>query len=120
MNERTQELPQPVEAFTASLRDIPDVGNSWWRYFTALMRAVNRERAEFNDSVIIAAQIALQAAKDNPLSLLETLEVMEHKQELITRGLFATREKMAEFMWDQTEEGGTPSPTQSSTPMERT
>ena len=45
MNELTQDSSESVEALTATLRDIPDVGNSWWRYFTALMRAINRERS---------------------------------------------------------------------------
>jgi len=107
MNESNQLSPvmQPVQAVQSLLREIPDVGNSWFRYYVALMRAVSREGAEFADSALIAAQIALQAARDNPLSLMETLEVLEHKQELVTRGLIATREKVSDFLWDQTEEG---------------
>ena len=42
MKELTQDSSESVEALTATLREIPDVGNSWWRYFTALMRAINR------------------------------------------------------------------------------
>jgi hypothetical protein len=77
------------------------MGNSWWRYFIAMTRAFSRESTEFNDSVLIAAQLSLQAARDNPLSLMESLEMVEHSRELVTRGLIATRGKTVDFLSDQ-------------------
>ncbi len=89
----------------ALLKDMPDVSTSWWRYYTAMMRATNREMTEFNDSCLIAAQIALQAARENPMSLLESMEVMQHHQSLVSKGMLSTSEKMSGFVWDQIEEG---------------
>ena len=89
----------------ALLREMPDVSTSWWRYYTAMMRATNREMTEFNDSCLVAAQIALQAARDNPLSMLESMEILQHTQATATKGMLATSEKMTGFMWDQVEEG---------------
>jgi hypothetical protein len=67
------------------MRDLPEVSTSWWRYNVALMRASNREIAEFTDSCLIAAQIAMQAAKGNPMSLVETLEILQHNQAMVTK-----------------------------------
>ena len=103
MNDVLQPL-QPLQSMRALLQEIPDISNSWMRYYIALMRAVDRERTEFNDSALIAAQIAMQAAKDNPMSLLETLEVAEHSRELVTRGILATKSKVTDFAFDQAQE----------------
>lgn len=92
------------QSASAVLREIPGVATNWWRYNLALARAINRERTEFMDSSLIAAQIALQAARQNPLSVWETLEVIEHSEELISRGLLGAREKLSSFAFDQAEE----------------
>ena len=89
----------------ALMKDLPDVSSSFFRYYTALMRATNRESTEFNDSCLIAAQIALEAAKDNPLSLMESLEVLQHSQAMATKGMLSAQEKMSGFVWDTYEEG---------------
>jgi poly(3-hydroxyalkanoate) synthetase len=86
------------------LKELPDVGTSWLRYMTALTRSFNREQTEFLDSYLIAAQIALQAAKDNPMTLRDTLEIMQHKSSLVKKGLRATQEKMTDFSFDQLKE----------------
>ena len=86
------------------IKELPDVGTSWLRYMTALTRSVNREQTEFLDSYLIAAQIALQAAKDNPMSLRDTFEIMQHKSALVGKGMRATQEKMADFSFDQLKE----------------
>jgi hypothetical protein len=96
---------QSLLAMQGLMRDIPDIGNSWWRYTTAMSRAINRERTEFTDSLMIAMQLGLQAAKENPLTLVETLEVMEHGRELMTKGLMGARGKIGDFMFDQTKAG---------------
>jgi len=86
------------------LKDLPDVGTSWMRYMTALTRSFNREQTEFLDSYLIAAQIALQAAKDNPMTLRDTLEIMQHKSTLVGKGVLATHDKMMDFAFDQVKE----------------
>jgi hypothetical protein len=88
----------------AVLKELPDVSTSWLRYMTALTRSFNREQTEFLDSYLIAAQIALQAAKDNPMSLRDTLEIMQHKSSLMTKGARATGEKMTDYLFDQMKE----------------
>lgn len=98
------DLIQPLRSMRDLLKEIPDVSNSFLRYYIALMRAISRERTEFNDSALIAAQIAIQAARENPMSLLETLEVVEHSRELVTRGILATQSKLRDFAFDQLEE----------------
>lgn len=98
------EVLQSTRSMRDLLKEVPDVSNSWLRYYIALMRAVNRENTEFNDSALIAAQIAMQAAKDNPMSLLETLEVVEHSREMVSRGILATRSKIQDYLFDQAEE----------------
>ncbi len=89
----------------ALLRELPDISTSWWRYYTAMARATNREVTEFNDSCLIAAQMALQAAKDNPMSMLETLEIMQHNQALASKGMWGAHEKLSGFALDQWEAG---------------
>nr|VFK57372.1 MAG: hypothetical protein BECKTUN1418F_GA0071002_11146 [Candidatus Kentron sp. TUN]VFK59294.1 MAG: hypothetical protein BECKTUN1418D_GA0071000_10996 [Candidatus Kentron sp. TUN]VFK65724.1 MAG: hypothetical protein BECKTUN1418E_GA0071001_11126 [Candidatus Kentron sp. TUN] len=86
------------------LKDLPDIATSWIRYTLALTRATNREHAEMNDSMMIAAQIALQAARDNPMSLMETLEVLQHNQEIAGKATAASQEKMTGYMYDQIQE----------------
>ena len=62
----------------ALLKEMPDFTTSWMRYTMAMMRASNREVTEFNDNLFIAAQIAMTAARDNPLSVMEAFQIMEH------------------------------------------
>lgn len=88
----------------AVLNEMPDVSTSWLRYMTALTRSINREHTEFLDSYLIAAQIALQAARDNPMSLRDTLEIMLHRQALMQKGVLATQDKMTDFTLDQAQE----------------
>ena len=85
----------------SALKELPDIRTSWMRYMLALTRSVKREETEFLDSYLIAAQIALQAAKDNPMSLRQTMEIMSHKSALMKKGMRATQEKMVEFTFDQ-------------------
>jgi hypothetical protein len=87
------------------VKEMPEVSANMARYMMALMRATNRELTEFTDSCLIAGQIAMRAAKDNPLSLVQTLEVMQHNQQLITKGMMSAQEKMLDFAFDQFEEG---------------
>jgi hypothetical protein len=76
----------------ALLREMPDFTTSWWRYMLAMMRASNREVSEFNDNLFIAAHIAMTAARDNPLSMLETFEIMEHNVGMARKGWPACRQ----------------------------
>jgi hypothetical protein len=84
---------------------MPDVGANFARYMVALTRATNREITEFSDSCMVAAQIAMKAARENPMSLWQTFEVMQHNQALITRGMISAQEKLAGYVFDQVEEG---------------
>lgn len=93
------------KAMSSMLTELPDIGTSWWRYYVAMMRATNREVMEFADSNLIAAQIALQAAKDNPLTAIEALEVFEHNASLVRKGSLGAQEKLAGFIKDTTREG---------------
>nr|VFK24488.1 MAG: hypothetical protein BECKMB1821G_GA0114241_100859 [Candidatus Kentron sp. MB]VFK30723.1 MAG: hypothetical protein BECKMB1821I_GA0114274_101734 [Candidatus Kentron sp. MB]VFK75333.1 MAG: hypothetical protein BECKMB1821H_GA0114242_10208 [Candidatus Kentron sp. MB] len=86
------------------LKDLPDIATSWMRYTLALTRATNREHAEMNDSMMIAAQIALQAARDNPMSLMETLEILQHNQEIAGKMTSASQEKLTGYIYDQVQE----------------
>nr|VFK36883.1 MAG: hypothetical protein BECKSD772F_GA0070984_10074 [Candidatus Kentron sp. SD]VFK40512.1 MAG: hypothetical protein BECKSD772E_GA0070983_10073 [Candidatus Kentron sp. SD]VFK78360.1 MAG: hypothetical protein BECKSD772D_GA0070982_10134 [Candidatus Kentron sp. SD] len=88
----------------AVLKDLPDITTSWIRYTLALTRASNREHAEMNDSMMIAAQIALQAARDNPMSLMETIEILQHNQEIATKAASASQEKLTGYVYDQIQE----------------
>lgn len=89
----------------ALLKETPDITNSWFRYLLAMMRATNREVSEFNDNLYIAAHIALQAAKDNPLSVIDTFEMMGHNVSMAKKGMNGAREKLTDFAFDQLEEG---------------
>jgi hypothetical protein len=85
------------KAMSSMFTDLPDIGTSWWRYYVAMMRATNREIMEFADSNLIAAQIALQAAKDNPMSAVEALEVLEHNAAVMRKGTLGAQEKLLGF-----------------------
>jgi hypothetical protein len=89
----------------ALLKETPDVARSWLRYLLAMLRATNREASEFNDNLLIAAHIALQAAKDNPLSLIETFEIATHNVSMVKKGLSGAKEKLADYAFDQLEAG---------------
>jgi hypothetical protein len=89
----------------AITRELPELGTSVGRYMIALMRATNREVSEFADSCLIAGQTVMRASRDNPLSLTEAIEVMQHNQQLLTKGLMSAQEKMLSFVFDQIEEG---------------
>lgn len=89
----------------ALLKETPDIATSWVRYLMAMMRATNREVSEFNDNLLIAAHIALQAAKENPMSLIETLEVLGHNVSMAKKGLSGMREKLTDYAFDQLDEG---------------
>jgi hypothetical protein len=80
----------------ALLREMPDFTTSWWRYTLAMMRASNREVSEFNDNLFIAAHIAMTAARDNPMSMMETFEVVEHNVSMARKGMAGMQEKMAD------------------------
>ncbi len=86
-------------------REMPEIGANWLRYCFAFMRASNREFTEFSDSCLIAAKIAVQAAKDNPVSLWQMLEIMQHNQALMSKGMLSAQEKLTGFVFDQVEEG---------------
>ncbi|HNG88420.1 MAG TPA: metal transporter, partial [Accumulibacter sp.] len=58
-----------------------------------------------NDNLFIAAHIAMNAARDNPLSMLETFEILEHNVGMMRKGLAGMQGKMADYAFDQVEEG---------------
>jgi len=87
------------------MKDISEANNSLMRYCIALTRATNREVLEFSESYLIAAQIAMQASRTNPMSLTETMEVLNHKNQLMQKGMAATNEKLRDAAWDQIQEG---------------
>ena len=89
----------------AIAKEMPEIGTSIGRYMMALMRATNREMAEFADSCLIAGQTAMRASRENPLSVWETVQVMQHNQALITKGMMSAQEKMLSYVFDQIEEG---------------
>jgi hypothetical protein len=94
-----------MQAMTSIVKEMPDIGLNWWRYWIATTRAVNREQMELANSCLIAARIAAKAARGNPLGAMETLEVLQHNQALMTKGTLAAREKLTGFLFDQMEEG---------------
>jgi len=89
----------------ALAKEMPELGANMTRYMLALSRATNREIAEMTDSCMIASQIAMKAAKDNPMSIWQTLEVLQHNQQLMAKGLMSAQEKMTGFLFDQISEG---------------
>jgi len=88
----------------ALLREMPDFTASWMRYTMAIMRASKQESKEFNDNLAIAANIAMTAARENPLSALETFEIMQHNVGMMRKGMAGTQDKMADYAFDQIEE----------------
>jgi hypothetical protein len=86
-------------------KEAPEVASGFGRYMLALMRATNREITEFSDSCLIAAQVAMQGARENPLDLMQALEVLQHNQALVTKGMLSAQEKMMDYVFDQVEEG---------------
>ncbi|VFM95316.1 MAG: hypothetical protein BECKG1743D_GA0114223_100915 [Candidatus Kentron sp. G] len=91
----------PVVKSLPMVKDMPDITTSWLRYILALNRATNREKAEMNESLMIALQIALQASRDNPMSLMETMEILQHNQQMASKALSATQEKLTDYIYDQ-------------------
>ena len=89
----------------AIAKELPEISTSVGRYMIALVRATNREMSEFAESCLIAGKTAMQASRENPLSVKETFEVMQHNQQLITKGMISAQEKMLSFVFDQIEEG---------------
>jgi hypothetical protein len=89
----------------ALLKDTPDFAVSWLRYLMAMLRATNREVSEFNDNLLVAAHIALAAAKENPLSLMETFEILGHNVGMARKGMAGAQEKLTDYAFDQLEEG---------------
>ena len=89
----------------AIAKEMPELGTSVGRYMIALMRATNREMTELSNSCMIAGQSAMRASRDNPLSLWESIQVMQHNQQLIAKGMMSTQEKMLSYVFDQIEEG---------------
>ena len=88
----------------ALARELPEFTTSFWRYMLAMSRATNRELSEFNDSCLIASQIAMSAARDNPASMLEAAEIMQHNMSLTQKGMTAAMEKMSEFAFAQAQD----------------
>nr|VFK02002.1 MAG: hypothetical protein BECKH772B_GA0070898_102552 [Candidatus Kentron sp. H]VFK02468.1 MAG: hypothetical protein BECKH772A_GA0070896_102711 [Candidatus Kentron sp. H]VFK05464.1 MAG: hypothetical protein BECKH772C_GA0070978_102751 [Candidatus Kentron sp. H] len=95
---------QTAKDLIQTAKDIPDITTSWLRYILALNRATNREKAEMNESLMIALQIAVQAARDNPMSLMETMEILQHNQQISTKMMGATQEKLTSYIFDQIQE----------------
>jgi len=87
------------------MNDIAEANTSLMRYCIALTRATNREVTEFGESYLMAAQIAMQAYRDNPMSLEETMEVLAHKSKLMSKGMTATNDKLRDAVFDQIGEG---------------
>lgn len=88
----------------ALLKETPDIAVSWLRYLMAMLRATNREVKELNESLLVAAHIALGAAKENPLSLMETFEMVGHNLSMARKGLIGAQDKLADYAFDQLEE----------------
>ena len=65
--------------------------SSWWHYVVSLNRARERERAEFKDSCLIAADIAVRASAKNPLGWSQLFKVAAPS---IPDRSFATRENI--------------------------
>jgi hypothetical protein len=84
--------------------NVQELASSWWHYVISLNRALERERAEVEDSFFIAADIAFNAAAKNPLSWSQLFQVAQHSQSLFSRGFMADQEQLSKFLWDQVEE----------------
>ena len=66
--------------------NVQDLASNWWHYVVSLNRALERERAEVKDSCLIAADIAFNASRQNPLSWSQLNDVLQHSQSLVSRG----------------------------------
>ena len=84
--------------------NMQELANSWWHYVISLDRALERERMEFKDGCLIAADIAFRASGKNPLSWHQTFDVLQHGQTLMTRGLLSNQEEFSRFALDQFED----------------
>ena len=84
-----------------------DIASDAWRYFVALNRALSRERTEFMDSCMIAAEIAFRASRHNRMSWQQLFDIAQHNQSLVTRGMMATHDKLSGYQWDQFAAGST-------------
>ena len=78
--------------------NVQELASSWWHYVISLNRALERERAEVEDSFLIAADIAFNAAAKNPLSWSQLFQVAQHSQSLISRGFMADQEQLSKFL----------------------
>ena len=85
--------------------NVQELTASWWHYVVSLNRALERERAEFKDSCLIAADIAFNASRQNPSSWSQLSVVLQHSQTLVSRGLLSNQEQLSKFVWDQVEDG---------------
>ncbi len=85
--------PRTDRAHGRDARQHAGLANSWWHYVISLDRALERERIEFKDGCLIAADIAFRASGKNPLSLHQTFDVLQHGQTLMTRGLLSNQEE---------------------------
>ena len=86
-------------------KEVPEVASGFGRYMLALMRATNREMTEFSDSCLIAAQVSMQGARENPMDLMQALEVLQHNHAMMTKGMLSAQDKMMDYVFDQVEEG---------------
>ena len=75
--------------------NVQELASSWWHYVISLNWALERERAEFKDSCLIAADIAFNASRQNPLSWSQLSEVLQHSQSLVSRGLLSNQEQLS-------------------------
>ncbi len=89
----------------ALLNDLPEFGTNWGRYVVAMARATNREVGEMSENLLIASQIALQGAKENPASLVQMSEILQHNMSLMNKGLSGAQAKLTDFGFDQAQEG---------------
>jgi len=84
--------------------NVPEMMNNWWHYIISLDRALERERTEFKDGCLIAADIAFRASSANPLSWHQLRDILQHGQSLLSRGLMSNQEEVAKFVWDQAQD----------------
>lgn len=89
----------------AVARELPEVGTNIGRYMLALMRITNREISELANSYLIAGQTVMRASRENPMSLMEAVGVLQHSQRLIAKGAVSAQETMLSYVFDQIEEG---------------
>ena len=85
--------------------NVQELASNWWHYVISLNRALERERAEFKDSCMIAADIAFRASGTNPLGWSQLFEVLQHGQALVNRGLLSNQEQLSKFVWTRSKRG---------------